>query len=89
MPTLKTDKGIIYDATFANVSYDGAFITYIRDERPLSVIADEFEGVTHIEFTDIDGTKTEFDGYSVLYAVVRDYRFREVQVSLRKPDGGD
>lgn len=89
MPTLKTDKGITYNSLDASISFDGSFITYIWDERPLSVIASEFEGVNSLEYKDYEDKTTVFEGYSVLSAVVRDYRVNQVQVSLRKPVGGD
>lgn len=87
MSVLRTDRGKTYDVEVVVCpTYDGSCVIRLRDERLLSEIAPEFEGVQHMEYEDADvGGSYVYDGYSVLYLIMRGVRDRIVQITLRKP----
>ena len=91
MSVLRTDKGKTYQVEVVVCpSYDGSCVIRLRDDRLLSEIAPEFEGIQRMEYDDEDvGGSYVFEGYSVLYMIMRGIRDGIVQISLRKPTGGD
>ena len=90
MLKLETDKGLTYEGCTVASAFDGSVVIMLHDERVLSVIAPEFEGVSHMIYTDTEREtplQKEYDGYSVLWSILRIDPVN-AQISLRKP-GGD
>ena len=85
MYLLKTDKGKSYDVSVVAPVFDGSVTIMMNDERPLSEIAQEFEGISHIEYYEGSELIAEYDGYSVLTAILRTDINNMVQISIRKP----
>lgn len=72
MKIIKTSKGNTYEVEYASAAlFDGSCRILIHDQRPISVIADEFEGLSSILYTDSDVGVYHFDDYSNLIAVSR------------------
>ena len=91
MATLKTDKDKTYTIDYVVCpTYDGSCVIRMNDNRILSEIAVEFEGIHHMEYQNTDlGIDTEYNGYTVLMSIFRGINDSVVQISLRKPSGGD
>ena len=92
MLRLETDKGKTYDnCTVAN-AFDGSVVIRISDDRLLSAIAPEFEGINHMTYTVTESEipyQKNYDGYSVLSAILRTDIDGKIQISVKKPTGGD
>lgn len=72
MRQITTSKGKTYEVDYAwGPLYDGSCGISIEDNRKLSVIADEFEGLTTIHLVDTDTGEYDFIGYDVLTEISR------------------
>lgn len=68
--TITTSKGNEYEAVLAYApTYDGALMLHIHDERVLSEIAKEFEGVQWVKTDGFD--PTIYRGYGILNLINR------------------
>ena len=89
MYLLKTDKDKEYEVSIVSPVFDGSLTIMLVDERTLSEIAPEFEGIHHMEYFDGTEQKAEYNGYTVLASILRTNINNMVQILLRKPTGGD
>lgn len=80
---LKTSKGNAYDVHWAAVASTGYLLFQMDDERLLSVIAPEFEGLEWLKREDKDEGDKLYEGYSVLDSIKR-VEPGAVLLSLRK-----
>lgn len=69
MRTIRTSKEKTYPVDYCGVGYMGMVKMQLQDSRPLGEIAPEMDGLDWLEYTDRDGTKTAFEGYTVLKRV--------------------
>lgn len=69
MRTIRTSKEKTYQVDYCGVGYMGMVKMQLQDTRPLGEIAPEMDGLDWLEYTDRDGTKTVFEGYTVLKRV--------------------
>lgn len=73
MKTITTSAG----KTYENVDYawaplrDGTCMIALRDARRLPAIAQEFDGLSHIHYTNTATGEYDFDGYSELTEICR------------------
>lgn len=83
--TIKTDKGAVFEADWitATSRMNGQVVTQILDDRPLSEIASDIEGVNVMTVTRQRGEKTIYD-IAGLAGLVRDGD----RVTLRMLPGG-
>lgn len=91
MATLTTDKGKTYSIHYVVCpTFDGSCVIRMNDDRILSEIAPEFDGIHHMSYKNDDiGIDTEYNGYTELMGIFRGITDRVVQISLRKPNGGE
>lgn len=75
--TLTTSRGKTFDADFAALGLTGLHIR-LTDPRPLSEIAADFDGLTHLT-----GDRG-FDGPFALTAIIRDPRTGRITLTLGK-----
>lgn len=72
MRRIDTSKGKTYEVDYAWAPlYDGTCGIGLRDNRPLSQIAEEFDGLTHIHYSDPKTGEDNFDGYNELVLIER------------------
>ena len=69
MRTIRTSKEKTYPVDYCGVGYMGMVKMQLQDTRPLGEIAPEMDGLDWLEYTDRDGTKAVFEGYTVLKRV--------------------
>ena len=83
---IKSSKGVTYNAEWIGgpTSIRREVYCEIRDERPISVIAEEFEGA---ELTEIqrDGKEKPYTGYTELSSIGRMDEGYLTRISMRKP----
>ena len=63
---LKTSKGHAYEVDWIDTVSTGALFMQMPDERALSVIAAEFEGLEWLKREDANQGDKRFEGYCVL-----------------------
>lgn len=86
--TMQTSKGKTYHVNYAaDVINTNRFRAEYADARPLSVIAEEFEGCEWIKTSDPLTADFEYDGYTELWAIERNGA--NVRILLIKPEGSD
>lgn len=84
--TLTTDKGKTFDIhwAWAPAGADGDLMLEYEDERDLAAIVADFDGVAHFHrASELEGDM-DFDGFTRIKAVVRDFRRGTVQLTLAK-----
>lgn len=87
MQILRTDKEKTYRIDFIAKSFNGNATLAMSDNRLVSVIAPEFEGIEHMEYEDEDTGETgEFNGYSVLVSIIRTDFHGKLQISMKRPN---
>jgi hypothetical protein len=83
---IKSSKGMVYNAEWMGGPTGIMREVYceMRDERPISVIAAEFEGA---ELTEIerDGAEKTYTGYTELASIGRMDEENLTRISMRKP----
>lgn len=89
--TVTTSKGktLCINWMWGPVRTTGAVMLEVKDERPLSAIAADFEGCeTFKKMDDSKGTAIYemYEGYTVLSAISRNKRTGGVQITLEKGD---
>lgn len=91
MLRLETDKGNTYDGCVVSKGYDGTVSIMLPDDRLISIIAPEFEGINYMKYIVTESEtpyEKEYIGYSVLSSIIRLDISGQVQISVKKP-GGD
>lgn len=68
---LKTSNGYTYDVDWIDTTIAGILYMQMHDQRPLSVIAEEFEGLEWLKREDENQGDKLFEGYCVLTMVKR------------------
>lgn len=68
---LKTNNGNTYAVHWAAVASTGHLLFQMNDERLLSVIAPEFEGLEWLKREDEDEGNKLFEGFTVLDSIKR------------------
>lgn len=68
---LKTSKGYTYEVDWIDTVSTGALYMQMMDERALSVIASEFEGLEWLMRESENQGDKRFDGYTRLYMIQR------------------
>lgn len=87
MEILRTDKEKTYRIDFVAKSFNGNVTLAMSDNRLVSEIAPEFEGIEHMEYEDEDTGETgEFNGYSVLVSIIRTDFHDKLQISMKRPN---
>ena len=73
MRTITTDKGITYEVeyTWTMAGDDRTLSIALKDKRPLSQLAAEFEGLSRIHFVDEKTGEMDFLGYTRLVRMDR------------------
>lgn len=73
MRTITTSKGKTYTviSAWAPSVIDGSCGIQLLDARRLPEIAAEFDGLTHIHFSDSQTGEYDFDGYTQLVSIRR------------------
>lgn len=67
MRAITTDRGNTYEVDYAWAPLaDGSCLITMQDDRRLSVIASEFDGLQKIHFVDDETGAADWDGYSRL-----------------------
>ena len=67
MRAITTDRGEAYEVDYAWAPLsDGSCLITMQDDRRLSVIASEFDGLQRIHYTDDDAGEYDWEGYSRL-----------------------
>lgn len=86
MKTLTTNKGLTYEVDYAWAPLlDGTCRIQMIDDRPLSVIAPEFEGLSSIHYSESSTGEYEYDGYDILSGIVlSDPTRHKVEITLSK-----
>lgn len=88
--TVTTSKGKTFpiDWMWGPVGLSGELMLQLRDDRPLSEIAADFEGCEHFHRESDDEGDMDFDGYTVPQSIVRPAYERNpdiVQITLARP----
>ena len=78
---IKLKNGGTYDVLWIAPAFSGDLLMEMKDDRPLSVIAAEFEGVETIEETK---TGVKHEGYTSLIRICRPAKDSTVQISLAR-----
>lgn len=72
MIRITTNKGKSYECDYAYApTYDGGCMIQMDDPRPLSVIAQEFDGLESIHAVDPLAGEMDFNGYNTLTGIYR------------------
>ncbi len=67
MRAITTDRGKTYEVDYAWAPLaDGSCLITMQDDRRLSVIAAEFDGLQRIHYADDDSGEYDLEGYSRL-----------------------
>ena len=69
---LKTSNGYTYDVDWIDTTIAGILYMQMHDQRTLSVIAEEFEGLEWLKREDENQGDKLFEGFSVLTMIRRD-----------------
>ena len=88
--TVTTSKGKTFtiDWMWGPVGINEDLMLQMNDDRPISDIASDFEGIDHFHRESEDEGNMDFDGYTVLTSILRPNYFRDpdsIQITLSKP----
>lgn len=88
MNILTTDKGLSYEVDYAWAPLlDGSCRIQMPDNRALSVIGEEFEGLSRIHYINPNTTEYDFDGYNKLVGISYvDNSYDSVEIVLKHID---
>lgn len=89
MLKLETDKGLSYENCVVSKAFDGSVVIRLNDKRLISDIAPEFEGINQMIYTDTEREtpyQKTYNGYSVLFSILRTDYEGNVQISVVKPE---
>ena len=86
--TIMTSRGKTFDVdwAWAPVGMEKKLMIQYEDERPISEIANDFEGLQSIQRNDENEGNVPYEGYIKLVSVV--LRDGKAQIALKRGDGG-
>lgn len=87
--TTSRNKTFRIEWMWGPVDYDGSLMLQMEDDRLLSEIAIDFEGIEHFHRESEEEGDIDYDGYTVLKAILRPEYERNkdiVQLTLARPD---
>lgn len=80
---LKTSNGVVFDAVWLLLTADDTIFAKIVDDRPVSTIAADLDGLEWIQRTVGKDDTVRFVGFSVLYGIERESK-QMVRVTIKK-----
>lgn len=89
--TLTTDKGKTFDVNWAWAPVgddDDMILELTREERSMAEIAEDFDGVEHFHKSNENAPpyEADYDGYTKIKSISRNFRKHTVQITLSKDD---